>query len=72
LRIKELIDWGVEFDKKPDGQYDLAREGGHTEHRILHHKDNTGLIIQESISKRNKREKSAFSKSKIDNWPENG
>jgi len=51
LRIKELIDWGVEFDKKPDGQYDLAREGGHTERRILHHKDNTGLIIQESISK---------------------
>ncbi|MBA7568782.1 L-aspartate oxidase [subsurface metagenome] len=51
LRINELIDWGVEFDKNPDGQYDLAREGGHTEHRILHHKDNTGLIIQESISK---------------------
>jgi L-aspartate oxidase len=51
LRVKELIDWGVEFDRKSDDHFDLSQEGGHTEHRILHHKDNTGLIIQEAISK---------------------
>jgi L-aspartate oxidase len=51
-RIKDLIELGVSFDKKPDGSYDLAREGGHTEYRILHHKDNTGQAIQEVLTKR--------------------
>lgn len=50
-RIKELIAWGAKFDKKKDGNYDLAREGGHSEHRILHHKDNTGEEIQLSLLK---------------------
>lgn len=50
-RIKELIDWGANFDKNPEGKYDLAREGGHSEHRILHHKDNTGEEIQISLMK---------------------
>jgi L-aspartate oxidase len=45
-RIKDLIELGVSFDKKEDGTYDLAKEGGHTEHRILHHKDKTGESIQ--------------------------
>ena len=49
-QIKQLIQWGVKFDKKTDGHYDLAREGGHSEHRILHHKDNTGHEIQRAIS----------------------
>ncbi len=48
-RIKELIDWGAEFDKGPDGHYDLAKEGGHSEKRILHHKDNTGFEIQRAL-----------------------
>lgn len=51
-RIQELIDYGVAFDKKENGEYDLAREGGHTEHRILHHKDSTGLSIQETLLQR--------------------
>jgi L-aspartate oxidase len=41
---------GVKFDRKSNGQYDLAREGGHSEHRILHHKDNTGFEIQRALS----------------------
>src|SRR5438046_2068689 len=41
-RIKELIEWGAKFDKTETGQYDLGKEGGHSENRILHHKDNTG------------------------------
>lgn len=45
-QIEQLINWGTHFDKDSEGRYDLAREGGHTEHRILHHKDNTGFEIQ--------------------------
>lgn len=48
-RIKELIDWGANFDKTNSGEYDLAREGGHSEKRILHHKDNTGWEIQRAL-----------------------
>jgi L-aspartate oxidase len=48
-RIKDLIDLGVSFDKKEDGTYDLAKEGGHTESRILHHKDKTGEAIQKTL-----------------------
>ncbi len=48
-QIRELINWGVKFDKNESGEYDLHREGGHSEHRILHHKDNTGAEIQESL-----------------------
>lgn len=48
-QIKELISWGVNFDKKEDGTFDLHREGGHSEFRILHHKDNTGEEIQRSL-----------------------
>lgn len=50
-QIKELVRWGVSFDKKDDGTYDLHREGGHSEFRILHHADNTGFEIQESLIK---------------------
>ena len=49
-RINDLIEWGMSFDKNTDGSYNLAREGGHTEHRILHHKDNTGNEIQKVLS----------------------
>jgi len=48
-QINELINWGIDFDKNEDGLFDLHREGGHSEHRILHHKDNTGYEIQESL-----------------------
>ena len=51
-RIKDLIDIGVPFDKKTDGTYDLAREGGHSKYRILHHKDKTGEAIQETLMER--------------------
>lgn len=48
-QIKELITWGVNFDKDEKGNFDLHREGGHSEFRILHHKDNTGAEIQISL-----------------------
>jgi L-aspartate oxidase len=51
-QIRELIRWGTNFDKGKDGKFDLAREGGHSEHRILHHKDDTGKEIQHTLSNR--------------------
>ncbi|MDR1698582.1 MAG: L-aspartate oxidase [Prevotellaceae bacterium] len=48
-QIEELLKWGVDFDKNKEGAFDLHREGGHSEHRILHHKDNTGAAIQMSL-----------------------
>lgn len=49
-QIEELEKWGILFDKNPDGDYNLAKEGGHSEHRILHHKDNTGYEIQRALT----------------------
>lgn len=48
-QIEELIKWGVDFDKNDKGEFDLHKEGGHSEFRILHHKDNTGAEIQTSL-----------------------
>lgn len=48
-RIKELISWGARFDKEPDGDYKLGKEGGHSEYRILHHKDVTGREMERAL-----------------------
>ncbi len=48
-RIRDIIEWGADFDKKPSGEFDLAREGGHSESRILHYKDITGLEIERKL-----------------------
>ncbi len=48
-RIQELINYGTRFDKEDDGDYDLAREGGHSDHRILHFKDITGAEIERAL-----------------------
>ena len=48
-RIKELINWGTNFDKDRDGDYALGREGGHSEFRILHHKDVTGKEMERAL-----------------------
>ncbi|SMO53324.1 L-aspartate oxidase [Solitalea koreensis] len=45
-RINEIIEYGTNFDKTTKGQYDLAKEGGHSEHRVLHYKDITGFEIE--------------------------
>lgn len=51
-RIHDLVDWGVEFDKKEDQSFSLTREGGHSQRRILHVVDHTGLDIQRQLLKK--------------------
>ncbi len=49
-RIHEIIEWGARFDKdSAQEHYDLGREGGHSENRILHYKDLTGWEIQRTL-----------------------
>jgi L-aspartate oxidase len=48
-RLKELIEWGADFDKQKDGDYKLGKEGGHSENRILHHKDATGKEMERAL-----------------------
>ena len=48
-RVNEIIDWGTKFDKDKDGDYKRGKEGGHSEHRILHHKDVTGNEIERAL-----------------------
>jgi L-aspartate oxidase len=51
-RIRELISWGAQFDVNESGTFDLGKEGGHSEPRILHHKDATGFEIEQSLIER--------------------
>jgi L-aspartate oxidase len=48
-RIREIIEWGAQFDKDPDGDYALGKEGGHSVNRILHHKDVTGKEMERAL-----------------------
>ena len=36
-RFREIVEWGVNFDKKEDGAFRFGCEGGHPEFRILLH-----------------------------------
>jgi L-aspartate oxidase len=51
-RIKELLEWGVEFTRAGDddaSHYDLGREGGHSMRRVLHARDLTGQEIERAL-----------------------
>ena len=47
--VKNLLNYGVEFDRKDDGSIHLTLEGGHCRNRIAHHKDSTGYEIVTSL-----------------------
>ncbi|MGC4234796.1 MAG: L-aspartate oxidase [Niabella sp.] len=48
-RINELVALGTNFDKEVDGDYKRGKEGGHSEFRILHHKDITGWEMERAL-----------------------
>ena len=51
-RIRELINWGVQFDQF-DGHLALGREGGHSQHRIIHALgDATGKEVMRGVIRR--------------------
>ncbi|HIE15717.1 MAG TPA: FAD-dependent oxidoreductase, partial [Bacteroidales bacterium] len=54
-QIRSLLKWGVRFDKKKDGNFDLGKEGGHSKHRILHYQDHTGAEIQKVLTEKVKK-----------------
>jgi len=48
-RVQEIISWGAQFDKDAEGDFKLGLEGGHSEFRILHHKDVTGKEMERAL-----------------------
>lgn len=48
-RVNEIIEWGTQFDKDVQGDFKRGKEGGHSEYRILHHKDITGFEIERAL-----------------------
>ena len=48
-RVNEIIAWGTSFDKDEKGELNKGREGGHSEFRVLHHKDATGAEIERAL-----------------------
>jgi L-aspartate oxidase len=52
--VKELLldELGIGFDRDPDGELHLTREGGHSDRRIIHTKDATGHSILAAVARR--------------------
>ncbi len=48
-RIRELIAFGADFNRDPDGELALGREGGHSRRRIVHTADLTGKEIERTL-----------------------
>jgi len=48
-RVNEIIKWGARFDMDVEGDFMRGKEGGHSENRILHHKDITGFEIERAL-----------------------
>ena len=48
-RVRDLIDLGAQFDRDPDGDLHLGREGGHSANRIVHAADMTGREIERAL-----------------------
>ncbi len=47
-RVRELIDWGVNFSRTGE-RLNLGREGGHSRRRIVHALDRTGRAIEHAL-----------------------
>ncbi|MFD2519227.1 L-aspartate oxidase [Salinimicrobium flavum] len=51
-RLSELIEWGTSFDANDEGEFELGLEGGHSQRRIVHHRDLTGLELARKLLKK--------------------
>ena len=49
-RIHDLLNIGVRFETNEDGDFHFAKEGGHSQRRILHAKDATGKEIERALN----------------------
>ena len=49
VRVRELAALGAHFDTRPDGEFDLTREGGHSARRIVHAGDITGREVERAL-----------------------
>ena len=47
--IGKLLEFGADFDRTEDGRLHRTLEGGHSRHRIFHHKDSTGAEILDTL-----------------------
>ncbi len=54
-RVNEIISWGTQFDTDKEGAFMRGKEGGHSEFRILHHKDITGKEIERALVEETKK-----------------
>ncbi|HVT79821.1 MAG TPA: FAD-dependent oxidoreductase, partial [Phycisphaerae bacterium] len=55
-RIRELIDWGANFDRETGGELSIGREGGHSFARIIHALgDATGRELANSLTREAKK-----------------
>ena len=48
-RIRELMAFGADFNRDPDGALSLGREGGHSRRRIIHTADLTGKEVERTL-----------------------
>ena len=51
-RLSELISWGTSFDFNGEGEFELGLEGGHSQRRIVHHRDLTGRELNGKLLKK--------------------
>jgi len=58
--IQNLIELGVNFDKREDGTLRRTKEGGHSSSRILHYKDSTGREIIRALTEAAKRRENIY------------
>lgn len=47
--VNDLVGYGVDFQRAPNGEFSFTREGGHSGKRILFHKDITGREITKKL-----------------------
>lgn len=48
-RLKALVELGASFNRDATGEFDLTREGGHSQRRIVHNGDITGREVERAL-----------------------